>query len=354
MLRLLLALGCVMAVHLGFTSLVATSNKEFPRHSEGSIVELKDGRLLLAWTRFYGGSGDAASANIAAMTSKDGGRTWSKPYVIQENTGKQNVMSVSLLRLKSGKIGMYYLEKNADDDLRVYQRYSSDEAKTWTAPDQVTFEPGYSIMNNDRVVQLSTGRILCPISYTPDIGAQGWELVCFCLYSDDQGKTWHRSVPDLHAPQRGAMEPGVAELANGDLLMIIRTQVGCIYESISKNKGMTWSQPVPTTIKSPSAPATIKRIPGSKDLLLVWDNNYEPEHGGFGKRTPLTAAISKDNGKTWEHVKNIETEPDHGYAYTSILFVKKSVLMTYYEQIPGKPGWSLRFRSVPLRWFYGD
>jgi sialidase-1 len=354
MMRLLLILGVIMTIDNGFTTLVAESNKEFPRHSEGSIVELKDGTLLLAWTRFYGGAGDAASANIAAMTSNDGGRTWSKPHVIQENTGKQNVMSVSLLRLKSGKIGMYYLEKNSNSDLHVYQRYSSDEAKTWTAPVRITPDAGYNIMNNDRVIQLSTGRILCPISFVADIGAKDFELVCFCLYSDDLGKTWHKSTPILRASLRGAMEPGVVELANGEVLMIIRTQMGTIYQSISKNKGMSWSQAVPTTIKSPCAPATIKRIPGSRDLLLVWNNNYDPNHGGFGKRTPLTAAISKDNGKTWEHIKNIEDAPDHGYAYTSIAFVKDQVLLTYYEAIPGKPGWSLRFRSVPLRWFYGD
>ena len=363
MMRLLLILGLIMIAKGDFTSLVAESNKEFPRNSEGSIVELKDGAagasvpdrretLLLAWTRFYGGSGDAASANIAAMTSKDGGRTWSKPYVIQENTGKQNVMSVSLLRLKSGKIGMYYLEKNAGDDLRVFQRCSSDEAKTWSAPREVTLQKGYHVMNNDRVVQLSTGRIICPVSYGVDISKSPWCLIAFCLYSDDEGKTWHKSTPNLTAPMAGAMEPGVVELANGDLLMIIRTQMGTIYESTSKNKGMTWSQPMPTTIKSPSAPATIKRIPASRDLLIVWNNNYQADHPGFGKRTPLTAAISTDNGKTWEHVKNIETEPDHSYAYTSLLFVKKNVLLTYYDEIPGGLGWSLRFRSIPLKWFY--
>jgi len=356
MLRIILVLGLIMASegNSGFTSIVGQSNKEFPRNSEGSIVELKDGRLLLAWTRFYGGARDASSANIAAMTSKDGGRTWGKPYVIQENTGTQNVMSVSLLRLKSGRIGMYYLEKNSNSDLHVYQRYSSDEGKTWSPPERITPDEGYNIMNNDRVVQVSTGRIICPISYTPDIGAKDWELVCFCLYSDDQGKTWHKSVPILRAPQRGAMEPGIVELANGDLLMIIRTQVGTIYQSVSKNKGMTWSEAKPSSVVSPESPATIKRLPGSKDLLLVWNNKFEADARAGGQRTPLTAAISKDNGKTWEHVKNIETEPDHGYAYTSILFVKKNVILTYYEAIPGNPGWSLRFRSVPLRWFYGD
>lgn len=337
----------------GFTSLVAPATEEFPRNSEGSIIELKDGTLLLAWTRFYGGAADHAPAHIAAVKSKDGGRTWGEPYIIQENTGRQNVMSLSFLRLKSGRIGMFYLEKNGSDDLQVYVRYSSDEAKTWSRPARVTPDAGYNIMNNDRVVQLSTGRIICPISFVPDI-AKPDPLVIFCIYSDDDGRTWRKSKPDLHAPKRGAMEPGVVELANGDLLMIVRTQVGCIYKSYSKDKGATWSEPEPSDVMAPEAPATIKRIPGTNDLLLIWNNRFEEGQGHGGLRTPLTAAISKDNGKTWINVKNIESDPTHTYAYTSIAFVKDQVLLTYYDT-PGQwDALSLRFRSIPRKWFYEE
>jgi sialidase-1 len=348
-------LGCIMASIscIGSTSLVATSTKEFPRHSEGSMIELRDGTLLLAWSRFTGGGADHSTAHIAAMKSKDGGKTWGDPYVIQPNTGKQNVMSVSFLRLKDGRLAMFYLEKNSDTDLQVYVRYSSDEAKTWTQPLRVTPGAGYHIMNNDRVIQTSTGRILCPISWSADIGKRD-PLDVFCMYSDDAGQTWHRSMPDLHAPMGGAMEPGVVELANGEILMLIRTQTGVQYESISKNKGMTWSAPVPTKIKSPNAPMTVKRIPGTKDLLMVWNNNYEAKPWAYGARTPLTSAISHDNGKTWEHTKNLETAPDHGYAYTSMLFVKDQVLLTYYDATPGLPGWSLRLRSMPVKSLYGE
>jgi len=351
----LLILGCIMAAQtaIGFTSLVAPSTAEFPRNSEGSIVELKDGRLLLAWTRFYGGSGDASSAHIAAMTSRNGGITWSKPYIIQENTGKQNVMSVSLLRLKSGKIGMFYLEKNGPADLRVYARYSSDEGKSWDPPMRVTKQPGYHVMNNDRVVQLSNGRIICPIAFGPDIRTPE-SAVSFCLYSDDEGKTWRRSTPDLRAPKRGAMEPGVVELANGDLLMILRTQVGTIYESTSSDHGATWSEAEPSSVRAPEAPSTIKRIPGTDDLLLVWNNKFEDGEGHGGARTPLTAAVSKDSGKTWVNVKNIESDPTHTYAYTSIAFVKRRVILTYYDTPGHWDALSLRFRSIPLTWFYRE
>ncbi len=348
MLNTLFLLGCMtMATNpdTGFTSIVGQVSAEYPRHSEGDIIELKDGTLLLAWTRFTGGGSDHSTANIAAVTSKDGGRTWSAPCVIQENTGKQNVMSLSFLRAKSGKIGMFYLEKNSNSDLQVHYRWSSDEAKTWGPVQKIPAPAGYNIVNNDRVIQLHSGRIIVPVSYTPDIGAPG-PLWVFCMYSDDEGRTWKRSTPDLHCPKKGAMEPGVVSLADGRLLMVIRNQMGCIYRSFSRDKGATWSEPIPTDLKSPESPATIKRIPKSKNLLLVWNNNGT----GTRQRSPLTAAISKDNGRTWVNVRDIDDNPTSNYAYISIDFVKDDVLLTYYDH-PKGGGWNLRLRSIPLGWF---
>src|SRR6476469_9421573 len=57
---------------------VAKADEKYVRHSEGTAVELKDGRLLLAWIEFTKGVGDSDffPARIVAKTSKDGGKTW--------------------------------------------------------------------------------------------------------------------------------------------------------------------------------------------------------------------------------------------------------------------------------------
>ena len=71
-----------------------------PRNSEGAFVELKDGRILFAYTRYKGASwADAATADIVGRISADGGRTWGDWKLIFANRA-QNVMSVSLLRLQ--------------------------------------------------------------------------------------------------------------------------------------------------------------------------------------------------------------------------------------------------------------
>ena len=90
-----------------------SATKEHNRNSEGAFVELKDGTILFAYTRYVGEDWrDDASADIVVIKSKDGGTTWSEPEVmVEHDPGYGNVMSVSLLRLQSGRICFIYLKK---------------------------------------------------------------------------------------------------------------------------------------------------------------------------------------------------------------------------------------------------
>src|SRR5688500_4899862 len=67
-----------------------------PRNSEGAFVTLKDGRILLVYTRFTGGRADHAAAELASRVSADNGRTWSDKdeVVVPRGDAGMNVMSV--------------------------------------------------------------------------------------------------------------------------------------------------------------------------------------------------------------------------------------------------------------------
>ncbi|MEX2173462.1 MAG: exo-alpha-sialidase [Pirellulaceae bacterium] len=334
---------------------VYAATAEHPRYSEGSIAVLTDGSLLFATTEFVGGGADHATARIIARVSRDGGRTWGKPRVLQENVGKQNVMSATLRRLMPGRhdgpLGLVYLVKNGPNDLKAYLRISTDEARTFGEPILITDAPGYHVMNNDRLTVLTSGRLVCPVAWTDDVHKPGrGHFVSWCYLSDDGGRIWRRSAGQVDQPQRGAMEPGVIELNDGNVLMIVRTQLGHVATSRSTDGGDHWSEPAALSVKSPEAPATIRRIPATGDLLLLWNNSHQPGAGHGGPRTPLTAAISSDEGQTWRHVRNLETNPDQGFAYTSVLFVRDRLLLSYYVSEKGRI--SSRFRSLPVSWLY--
>src|SRR5437762_10635274 len=94
-----------------------------PRNTEGSFVALRDGRTLFAYSRFTGGGGDNDAASVVGRFSSDGGRAWTSTDVpIVEREGDMNVMSVSLLRLKDGRIALFYVRKNSISDCRPYLR----------------------------------------------------------------------------------------------------------------------------------------------------------------------------------------------------------------------------------------
>lgn len=344
-----------------YETIVCPATEEEPRHSEASLLQLAGGNLLLAWTQFYGGAEDDAAARISGKLSPDLGRTWGEPFVLQENDAMWNVMSASLLRLAPGRILLFYLRKNSWTDLQVCMRRSGDEGCTWGEEVRVTDGRGYYVMNNDRVVRLGSGRLLAPVSRSND-PRQPTGHQALCCISDDEGQTWRESETRLDVPKRGAMEPGVVELRGGRVLMIIRTQLGRIYQSLSHDQGVTWSAPAAMDLNAPEAPSSIARLP-QRDLLLVWNNNADLAADHCGRRNPLTCAVSRDEGRTWRYFKNLEEDPRRSFAYTSIAFVgppkgpllpePDRAVFTYYSRDDGTGRISLKLKSVPLGWFYG-
>ena len=336
-------------------------DKAHPRNSEGAFVTLESNRVLFCYTQFSGGAADNSAASLVAIESADAGRTWGAPRVVVANTGGNNVMSVSLLRLRSGRLALFYLVKNSWLDCRPYLRISSDEARTWSEPRLMVEAPGYFVLNNDRVVQLASGRLVAPVAFhrsraaDPHSGRSfdGRGLALWYL-SDDEGQTWREAATWWAAPQAsgaGLQEPGVVELAGGKLFGWARTSLGSQYGFTSTDAGKTWTAPEPTELKSPTSPASIKRLPGTPDLLAVFNDHSGRVGFPKGKRTPLVAALSSDAGKTWPAYKVLENDPDGWYCYTAIHFVDDAVLLAYCAGDKKVGGLNrLRIRRVTLDW----
>lgn len=304
-----------------------------PRNSEGDFITLKDGRIMFIYSRYVGdSSSDHAPASLAARYSSDQGLTWTPAdEIIVPNEGGMNVMSVSLLRLQNDEIALFYLLKNSTTDCIPVVRISKDEAKTWSDPIScITDKEGYFVLNNDRVIQLKNGRLLMAVAMHNQPGGE-WngKGKLYSYYSDDQGQTWTSSMEVPRPYEAVTQEPGLIELLDGRVMMIIRSDQGVQLKSYSKDGGETWSPYEETNIPSPVSPATLEVMPTTGDWLLVWNNNDGSNPDLKGKRTPLTMAISKDEGQTWSHIKNIEEDPDGWYCYIAMHFEGEDVLLGY-------------------------
>ena len=314
---------------------IAPAGTDNPRNSEAAIVSLRDGSLLLGWTEFYGPSGaDHAPARICGRTSRDGGRTWDKRRVLVENDGGCNVMEVNFLRLKSGALALFHCRKDTQrTDCRVMMRVSADEGATWGPARQLSPAGKYTGLTNGRSLRLRSGRILL----------ETWEGgSSFCLLSDDDGASWREGA--RVKPARGCWEPACVELKDGRVLMLMRTGMGGQYASVSADGGETWSAPSPTPLVGTAAPVSLSRIPGTGDLLAIWNHNP-----GAPRRNPLTSAVSRDEGATWTQFRNIEDTPGDAWAYPAVTWVKDEALVTYFSYTGGL---SLHLRRIPRAWFY--
>lgn len=132
----------------------------------------------------------------------------------------------------------------------------------------------------------------------------------------------------MTAPGRGAHEPTIIERKDGRLLCLLRTTQKCIYKAYSDDQGTTWTTPEPIHLPAPDSPPLVTRMP-TGDLLLLWncvasDRNWP--------RTPLTAALSKDDGETWHIVGDIDNRSDHDAAYAAVYYQNNEALITYYTR----------------------
>jgi Neuraminidase (sialidase) len=332
-----------------FETVVCPATRQNPRNSEADIIELRDGRLLLAYTDFYNYSlHDMSPARISGKTSADFGKTWSEPFTIQENIGTESVMESDLLRLKSGEIVLFFCCKNSEADCKPYMRKSFDEGKSWSELLAIAkFHSGYFTVNNDRAVQLSSGRLLLPSATTINAWAFN-EFVSVCFFSDDNGRTWFRSKDCVSLPNSlgGAQEPGVVELKDGRILMWLRSSFGFMYRSYSEDGGETWGSPESMNVVSPRSAQNIKRDPSTGNLVLVWNNTTG------SRRNPLTMAVSRDEGETWKNVKNIEIDDRFSYSYPSLTFIKDLILLTYYVEDEKDLLVHLKLKAIPVDWLY--
>jgi photosystem II stability/assembly factor-like uncharacterized protein len=342
-----------------------------PRNSEGAFLTRKDGSILFIYSRFAGeGANDDASAGLALIESNDRGETWTKEQVIvkKEEHNAKNIMSVSLLRMADGEIGLFYLIRMQGNSLKLVLRRSTDEGASWGEPEPCIPPEGYFVVNNDRIVRLSDGRLVVPAAYHRNKSPSEQTILydsrstAMFFLSDDEGRTWREGkgrcdLPFHRYSSAGLQEPGVIELTNGVLWAWARTDLCYQYEMFSFDRGETWTTPQPSRFTSPCSPMSVKRIPQTGNLLAIW--NPVPNYNGrsefsgtvwHGGRNPLVLAVSKDDGSTWADYRIVESQEDHGYCYTAIHFLEDSVLLGYCAGGPEDKSClaKLRIRRIPL------
>jgi hypothetical protein len=310
--------------------------KRLPMQLTDAMVMLGDGSLL-------------TTDGTDACVSRDDGVTWER-HPLFKVAGPKPRFENMLIRCASGTVVFVYVDNTTMkwgwDDVKheptvtpVREAYcvrSFDEGRTWTEPVRIVEFAGCSVHG----MQMSTGRIVIPMQpclFDPFRNAQNTYV------SDDEGVTWKNSnIIDLggHGHHDGAIEGTVAELKDGRLWMLLRTNLDRFWQAFSEDGGLSWRTILPTNIDASSAPAWLQRLSSGR-LMMAWNRLYqqgltdeqrkawEAEGGRYGgdrnsclpmsswHRNELSIAFSEDDGVTWS--SPIVVARDKRLAYPTII-----------------------------------
>ena len=78
---------------------------------------------------------------------------------------------------------------------------------------------------------------------------------------------------------------------------------------------------------------------------FIWNNSPNT-------RNPLSSAISKDEGGTWENIKDIEYHIGYESAYPAVTFLENEALLTYYSRRSSTYRESVHLKIFDVDWFY--
>lgn len=101
-------------------------------------------------------------------------------------------------------------------------------------------------------------------------------------------------------------EPTLAELSDGTIVMLIRiNKSGYLYKSISKDRGLTWSDIKKTNLKNPGNKPKLISLSHNRIALL----NTFNDGNTYKDRNPLSLWISDDDMKTWTYQRELVSFP---------------------------------------------
>lgn len=254
------------------------------------LTELANGDLYL--TR-YGGNSQYNQDTAAVSRLIKGGKQWSYPAPIARNPFQS--MNPVVWQSANRRVWFFFVHFGA----------------TWPSAFHVSLEEGAMIRR--RPIPTPEGHYILPIYHETDSNTKKTSPNAppmFLRYDPQQKQRTRSNKP---YSRLGNLQPSAIELSPGHHLAFCRRgggyepgNDGFVAQTKSHNDGRTRPQSQGEETPFPNPNAAIERIKlKSRNLLFIFNDRVID-------RTPLTAAVSKDQGKTFR--VNLREGP-HSFAY---------------------------------------
>ncbi|MCC6490924.1 MAG: exo-alpha-sialidase [Candidatus Hydrogenedentes bacterium] len=270
-----------------------------------TVAEAPNGDILCLW---YAGSYESADDQALYLARLEkGGCRWSVPERLVWNPAQPPGNAV-IFRAPGDRMVIIWGRMESSRPIRrgsgwgqcsLMVRSSTDNGHTWSADEELP--DSFGSLPRNVPLTLDDGTLALPVSGEAD-ETHG----SFLLYLQNDGKTWTRSG----FVRGGGGQPTVVQRDNGELLCLMRHQPR-IMQSVSTDRGATWSAPIATDLKNPDSGIAMTKLKSGR-LVLVFNDTDQDD------RTPFNIIQSHDDGATWTDLRTLEADWGE-FSYPSII-----------------------------------
>lgn len=286
-----------------------------------TIAVTKGGRIFLGW--YSGGIREPHIENYNLLIySDDGGKTWSEPNLIIPSSIERSVqaLDIQLFIDPDDKLHLVWVQNNTEKlteentlDENGNPRFFVDgyifDDFTHAEWEIICENPDAENIEFSAPCYVYQGFLRCKPTFLKN---GDWLLFAYDQLNDRYGYSITRDKGETYEHYYGAKKLGTPfdegmayQMENGDVRMFARTYLGGFAESISKDNGLTWSEPILSDISAPSSRLYVEKLPSGRVMLIHNDHKTD--------RTNMTVKLSDDDGKTWKYSKCIDTRQNISY-----------------------------------------
>lgn len=281
-----------------------------PYKHPACLTELHNGDLYLV---YYGGAGEYATATaVFGARLKKGDAQWSTPRTIASDPFR-SLGNAVIWQAPDNLVWLFYVVRFGEtwSTSRIQAKVSKDHAETWSDSFILALEEGMMVRN--RPIVLQNGNYLLPVYQeagqdTETVAPESASL--FLLY-DVKRKSWQQT--GRIRSRKGNVQPAVVQLTGQHLIAYCRrgggygpVSDGYLVRAESRDGGLTWSEGMDSKFPNPNAAVDFIKLRSGNLLLVYNDHMYQ--------RTPLTAALSTDQDRSYPYRRNIAEGKD-SFAY---------------------------------------
>lgn len=296
--------------------------RSFAQCHASTLVETRDRKIIVAW---FGGTAER-NPDVGIWYSIYDGETWTDPLSIAkvEETAHWNPV---LFKDNRGIIHLFFKVGIDVPRWSTWWMSSIDNGNSWNEPSVlVPGDIGGRGPVKNKAIILSDRRWCAPASTEDNVY---WDS--FMDFSSDFGETWQRSgdfpLDRKKFSGKGTIQPTVWESEPGHIHALLRSTCGAMLRSDSTDNGVTWCETYDTKLPNNNSGADLVQLEDGRLLLVL-----NPVSKNWGARTPLSLAVSDDNGETWSilaHLEDAPAETDPEFSYPAIVHMRDGVAICY-------------------------